>query len=101
MNARQIACRGLVIAAVAAAFAGCTRRAAPEDCHAIFDRMVDLELERRGFRDPVLADKTRRELRQSLAPEIRKCEGHRISASARACVSSARSVEEITTACLR
>lgn len=81
---------------------GCRgQRATAEDCGAIFDRIVFLELQELGYRDPALAERRRAELRRLLAEDLKRCEGRALPASARACVGEAKTAEELTHRCLR
>jgi hypothetical protein len=81
---------------------GCRRsRATSEDCQEILDRIVQLEFEERGFRDPVLIDRKRREMRDLLASELKECTGKRLKAGALACVRSANNTAKISHDCLR
>ena len=91
----------VVAAALAPWLAGCAERATASDCTLIFDRLVELRLEERGFRDPALRDRKRRELRDRLSAEIDQCEGHRLPPGARDCVVKARTVEQLSQECLR
>ena len=87
----------LVVASV-----GCNRsRATDQDCAKILDRIVELEVRERGFRDPALLERKRAEMRQVLAPELKLCEGKRLKPGALACVQQATSSEQISHACLR
>lgn len=79
----------------------CGGRATTGDCVFTFDRLVDLQLEKRGFRDPVLRELKRQELRRILGAEIAKCEGHRFPRGARQCMMRASSSSEIIDRCLR
>lgn len=86
---------GLLVAALL--IAGCdSRRASREDCTAILERIVDLELEARGYRDPVLAARRRSELRDKLADELSACEGRRMPAAALDCVERATTSGEVS-----
>jgi hypothetical protein len=76
-------------------------RADEQSCDEIFDRIVALELRERGFRDPALQARKQRELRHTLAPELRQCAGKRLLTNALACVRRAKSTEEISHICLR
>jgi hypothetical protein len=76
-------------------------RATAEDCGVIFDRIVELELEEMGYRDPALAERRRNELRRTLASELQRCEGRRLAPTALACVREAKSAEQLTHDCLR
>ncbi len=74
--------------------------ATARDCGEILDRIVQLELEEKGFRDPVLRDRKRREVRQLLASELKECEGKRLSPGALACIRQATNTEKISHECL-
>ena len=87
--------------ALAPWLSGCEERATASDCTFIFDRLVDLQLEKRGFRDPALRARKQRELRDRFRVEIDQCEGHRLPSGARDCVAKARTVEEVSKKCLR
>jgi len=89
--------RAVVTAALAMApMLSCRgERASAEDCKAIFERIVALELAEMGYRDPALAERKRAELGRWLSVEVKACEGRPISADARACVASATSAEEV------
>ena len=81
---------------------GCRReRATLAQCQEILDRIVQLEMREAGFRDPVLLQQRREELRKLLAPELKECEGKRMRSDALACVRAARSTAEISHRCLR
>jgi len=81
---------------------GCAReRATGEACSAILDRIVYIELQEQGFRDPALASRKREELRRVLHPELARCQGRGLPEGALACVERAQSAEEISHVCLR
>lgn len=87
---------------LACAVGGCRRHpASAEDCVAILDRIVELELHELGFRDPVLARRKSEQARRLLAADLGRCRGVRIRDRALECVRTARSVEEISHRCLR
>lgn len=92
-----------ICAALLAFYAqSCTREAATEQqCHAIFDRIVAIELEEMGFRDAALAARRTTELRARYQSAIRGCVGHDISANALTCVATAKTTEELSHKCLR
>lgn len=97
-SARAVATAILAITACI----GCRReRATANDCARILDKIVELELREQGFRDAELTRRKRDELRRSLAPELRECEGKRLKAGALACVESASTTEQISHHCLR
>ena len=94
----------LIAGGVAAlgAVGGCSRGdATVADCRAIFDRIVEIELSERGFRDPALALRKRDELAVLLAPELRRCVGRPLREGALACLRGAKSNEEVSHRCLR
>ena len=85
---------GLVLGLLVLLGASChRRRATPADCQQILDRIIELELSERGFRDPALAARKQRELRSKLSGEIEACQGRLLSTRALACVRSAGSTE--------
>jgi hypothetical protein len=81
---------------------GCrpARRATSVDCLQIFDRLVELEMDERGFRDEVAVIRTKERLRHELTTSIASCEGRPLSDNALACVRRAHRAEEITHVCL-
>lgn len=82
--------------------AGCGNgRASHDDCTAILDRIVELELREMGFRDPALVERKRAELHRTLAPEIGRCTGRRLPVDALACVRQATTAEDVSHRCLR
>jgi hypothetical protein len=82
--------------------AGCHKRPATrEDCLAVIDRLVDLELAESGFHDPVVTRRWTGELRRQLAPHLGGCVGRRVPETMRACVATAKFPEEIEHRCLR
>jgi hypothetical protein len=98
MSARPLL-RLLPLAAVL--LAGCGRRTATrDDCRQILDRLVDLELQEKGFRDPALAARWRAEAESRHASDLAACEGKRLPRGAMACVRAATSSEEINHRCL-
>ena len=92
---------GLAIA-LALGSVGCNGNpATDQDCAGILDRIVELEVRERGFRDPVLLERKQVDLRRLLGPELRQCQGKRLKPGALACVQQAASTEQISHACLR
>ena len=84
-----------------AAIACSGKRATREECRQVLDRLVALELQERGFRDPALAVRWRAQAEATHAAELAACEGKRIPRAALACVQSAKSSEEISHRCFR
>ncbi len=81
---------------------GCSNEGASmEQCRAIFDRLVTVELEEMGFRDPALAELTRAELSARHHTEIAKCVGRRLPPHAMSCVMAANNAETVSHECLR
>lgn len=79
----------------------CTReRATEQQCHAIFDRIVEIELEEMGYRDVALAARRKAELRARHHNAVRGCVGRYISARAMSCVATAKTTEELSHKCL-
>jgi hypothetical protein len=76
-------------------------RATADDCARILDKIVELELHERGFRDPVLLQRKRGEFHRRLGSELIECEGKLMRADAIACVKHATTTEEISHRCLR
>jgi hypothetical protein len=92
----------LVGALLAGGPAGCRGRAATaEDCRAVVERLVELELAESGFRDPTIVARWKRTLGARLAPELMRCEGRRVPAELRTCLASAPNAEAITHGCLK
>jgi hypothetical protein len=91
--------RLIALAAVLATGCG-ARPATRDDCRQILDRLVDLELQEKGFRDPALAGRWRAEAESTHASELAACEGKRLPRGAMACVRAASSSEEINHRCL-
>src|SRR5258708_39039852 len=90
------------LAIVAASLVSCRgSRATAVDCAEIVDRIVRLELEEKGYRDPVLSDRKRQEIRNLLGSELKECQGKRLRADALSLVRLARNVEKISHDCLR
>lgn len=93
--------RGMLMAALVAA-PGCnSQRATAEQCRAIFERLVVLELQEMGFADPVLERRRRAVLVGRHSREIQSCVGRRIPPRAMDCVASAASAEVLSHDCLR
>lgn len=92
----------VVCAGVCLCAAACEgERATQAQCKAIFDRIVEIELEEQGFRDPLLASRHKAELGARYRAEVAACAGRRISADALQCVAKAKTTEELSHHCLR
>jgi hypothetical protein len=84
----------------AVALAGCGRKATREDCEAVVDRNVELQLKALGVTDPATVAKRRDEMRGSMKDDIDKCVGKRVTDAMMACVKSAETADKIDK-CLR
>lgn len=89
----------LVTAGIAAP--GCRRQpASAEDCGAVLDRIIELELSEAGYRDPVLRARWQQDLGRRFAPDLQRCRGLRIRTDLRNCLGKARTPDEIPHRCL-
>jgi hypothetical protein len=79
---------------------GCGRKATREDCDAVVDKNVELQLKALGVVEPGTVQKRRDEMRASMKDDIDKCVGKRVTDSMISCVKSAESTEKIDK-CLR
>jgi hypothetical protein len=86
--------------ALVLAVVGCGRKATREDCEAVVDRNVELQLKALGVTDPALVGKRRDEMRTSMREDIDKCIGKRVTDSMMSCVKTAETTEKIDK-CLR
>lgn len=97
--------RRVVITAGIAAFiviAGCHRhRASAEDCRAVLDRLVELELTESGYRDPALAPRWQRELAGRFEADLRRCQTLRVHDGLPTCLRAAENPEDIAHRCLK
>jgi hypothetical protein len=95
---------GLLALVLISAILGVSRckadRATSEDCEKMLDRIVELELSERGFRDPVLLAQKQQDLRRLLEPELRQCQGKRLKPATIECIAQATSTEQISHRCL-
>jgi hypothetical protein len=91
----------LVSAAFSFGLVACSApRAAREDCERILDRIVDIELAERGYKDPMLQAIKRTEFRRKLDRELERCVGRKLRPEALRCVDGAKSVEALAHDCL-
>lgn len=80
--------------------AGCGRKATHEDCEAVVDKNVELQLKALGVVDPATVGKRRDEMRASMKDDIDKCVGKRVTDTMISCVKNAETTEKIDK-CLR
>jgi hypothetical protein len=80
---------------------GCRRQpASVEDCRAVLDRIIELELSEAGYRDPVLRARWHQDLGRRFAPDLERCRGLRMHTDLRDCLKEARTPDEIAHRCL-
>ncbi len=80
---------------------GCSgRHTQADECAAILDRVVELELAARGFQDPALAARAKQSIRHDLAPELERCRERPWDAAHAACVRRAATSDELRRHCL-
>lgn len=93
------ALRALLVPAVlvplAFATSACGRRATREDCEAIVDRTVEVQLKAQAVTDPDLVATKKQEIRKELEPKLQDCVGKRVTDSTLGCVRTAETAEEI------
>ena len=81
--------------------AGCHRQpAGVEECSAVLDRIIELELSEAGYRDPVLRARWQQDLGHRFAPDLERCRGLRMHTDLRNCLKEARKPDEIAHRCL-
>lgn len=86
---------------VIAAGGGCRRRpASMDDCVAVLDKLVELELEESGYRDPVVRARWADEARRRFASELARCPGLLVRDDLHACLRAARTSEAIVHGCV-
>lgn len=71
-----------------------------EDCLAIVDVNIELQMKEMGIEDAAVVDARKKDMRVQLETDIEKCIGRKVSTSALDCVRSARAVADIDR-CLR
>jgi hypothetical protein len=72
-----------------------THPATREECVAIVDVNIEVQLKEMGFNDPALLEARKKELHVQLASEIEKCIGRKTSTKAIDCAMSAKSAGQI------
>lgn len=98
---RSLAAATAVAAISALWAAGCGRHVATADeCRAVLDRLVELELHESGYRDATVAARWKKELAARFASDLRRCRVLRVRDDLRACLKRARTAEDVTHHCL-
>lgn len=85
----------VLVSASLVALTGCGRKATREDCEAVVDRNVELQLKELGVSDPAIVAKRREEMRASMKDDIDKCIGKRVTDGMMSCVKSAEKADKI------
>ncbi|MCC6808945.1 MAG: hypothetical protein IT381_16070 [Deltaproteobacteria bacterium] len=75
-------------------------RASRQDCERILDRIVDIELKERGYKDPMLQTIKRATFKRKLDRELEQCVGRKLMPNALTCVDKAETIEALTHDCL-
>jgi hypothetical protein len=88
------------VVALGLGLGGCGRKATREDCDAVVDKNVELQLKALGVVDPSVVGKRRDEMRAAMREDIDKCIGKRVTDSMMSCVKGADSTDKIDK-CLR
>jgi cytochrome c biogenesis protein ResB len=89
-----------LLASLLVSLTGCGRKATREDCEAVVDKNVELQLKALGVTEPATVAKRREEMRASLKDDIEKCIGKRVTDSMMSCVKTAETADKIDK-CLR
>ena len=89
-----------LVTALTTLLACSAQHATPEQCRAIFDRLVILELREMGFQDPALAKIRQKELASQYQGEIDTCVGRPLPAGAMECIAKAKNAESLSHGCL-
>jgi hypothetical protein len=92
--------RALALGMLVACCACQQQRASRKDCETILARIVTIELDELGYRDPALVEVERRELGKRFDAELQACVGRSLSSEALRCVAAATSTEGISHRCL-
>ena len=91
----------VLVAAAVLGSAGCSRhKATPDDCRAVLDRIIELELSESGYRDAALRAGWKSNLGRRFAPDLQRCQGLTVKNTLRPCLLDARTPDEIVHRCL-
>lgn len=74
--------------------------ATPQDCEAIVERLVALEMAERGYQDPVLQQRRTREIFSTHANLMAECPGKALPHHARDCLAKATNPHTVIRDCL-
>ena len=91
----------LLLAFVITGSSGCHQhRATTEDCNTVLDRLVEIELDVFGYRDPVLHARWRDELERRFSADVDRCRGRKVRDDFRSCLKKAKTSEQVEHRCL-
>lgn len=77
-----------------------SQHATEEICTRILDRLVDLELHERGYRDPHLLEVHTLDMRKKFSASLKSCIGRPLSRGAAQCIEQAKTTEALIHSCL-
>jgi hypothetical protein len=94
--------RILAVSMLLLSLGGCHRHmATPEDCRAILDRLVEMELAESGFHDPALVPRWQGELARRFESDLRRCRAIRVRNDLPACLRAAQNPEQVAHRCVQ
>jgi len=71
-----------------------------DDCAVVLDKLVELELEESGYRDPIVRARWAAEARSRFAGDLARCRGLLVRNDLHACLRAARTSEAIVHGCV-
>jgi len=90
------------VSLLAVLLGGCHRHVASrEDCRAILDRLVEMELTESGFHDPALVPRWQDELARRFDGDLRRCRAIRVRNDLAACLREAQNPEQVAHRCVQ
>jgi hypothetical protein len=93
--------RIVAVALLAAGLGGCHRHmATPDDCRAILNRLVEMELTESGFHDPALVPRWQGELARRFDGDLRRCRSIRVRDDLATCLRDAQNPEQVAHRCV-
>ena len=85
----------LVLAVFAGGMLGCGHPATEEECKALFDKSVEVEMRELAKADDVIIAKKKEELRKSFGDDLKACIGKRVTDNSMNCVRKATTAAEL------
>ncbi|HXJ22166.1 MAG TPA: hypothetical protein VMT03_18230 [Polyangia bacterium] len=96
-RARQM----ILVAVLAVGAGGCHRHVATQDdCRAILNRLVEMELAESGFHDPALVPRWQAELARRFEGDLRRCRAIRVRNDLAGCLRAAQNPEQVAHRCV-